>query len=81
MEDYKKKKVAGRPKIYLTEEERINAIKQAKIKYSKNTDWYCDLCNNNVNYKMWGRTNHKKTQKHNAAEVQKKMIEYENNKA
>lgn len=52
MDKRKNKEGAGRPKIYLTEEERIKAVRRTKAKYATNTYWYCDVCNNEKNYKM-----------------------------
>ena len=47
-----------RQKIF-TEEE----IRQHKIEYMKNTKWFCDICNKNLN--ITSKTNHLKTKMHN----------------
>lgn len=54
----------GRPYKYNTPEERKEAIKTSKNKYMLNKEWYCDICNNQKNYKLAGKWNHSKTRLH-----------------
>ena len=53
------KRGRGRPKIYTDEE-----IKRHINDYMLNKDWYCDICNTGINYKLVGKTNHVNTKKH-----------------
>ena len=58
------KKGRGRPPIYQTEEEKKEAIKESKTRYMLNKEWYCYVCNNNINYSLAGKFCHLKTKKH-----------------
>ena len=49
---------------YFNEEERKEAIKQNKTKYVLKKEWYCQICNNNKNYTLAGKSCHLKTKKH-----------------
>ena len=49
----------GRPKVFTEDEQR-----KKKTKLMLNEEWYCDVCNNNHNYTLAGKWNHKKTKKH-----------------
>ena len=51
------KKARGRPKVFTDEE-----LKQHKIEYMRNTEWFCDICNQN--FKITSKTNHLKTKIH-----------------
>lgn len=63
MDSIKNNKI-GRPKLYFTEEERKKGINRTKAKYGMNTNWYCDICKNNKNYKMCGKTKHLNAKTH-----------------
>ena len=52
------KRKRGRPSI------PIEIKKQNKTKWMMNSEWYCDICNNGINYKYTGKCNHLKTQSH-----------------
>ena len=45
----------GRPRKYLTEEERKNFA---------NSSWYCDICKTRINYRINGKWFHLRTKKH-----------------
>ena len=64
MENENKKKDRGRPKKYLTEEEKKEATKQKRKKYMLNKPWYCDTCGTGRNYTLAGKLRHLKTEKH-----------------
>ena len=64
MENQKIKRGRGRPKIYFTEEERKNALRQQKTKYMLNKEWYCDICNTGLNYTLAGKWCHLNKKKH-----------------
>lgn len=53
-----------RPKKYFTEEDRIKVFKKQKNAYMMRKEWYCDVCNNNKNYTLAGKTQHINTSKH-----------------
>ena len=52
------KRKRGRPSI------PIEIKKQNKTKWMMNSEWYCDICNNGINYKYTGKCNHLKTLSH-----------------
>ena len=54
----------GRPPIYHTEEAKKEAIKQSKTRYMLKKEWYCNICNNDINYSLAGKFCHLKTKKH-----------------
>ena len=54
----------GRPIKYQIEEERREAIKNAKTKYLLGKEWYCYVCGGNINYMLAGKHCHLKTKKH-----------------
>ena len=64
MENQNVKRGRGRPKKYLTEEERKNAVKQQKTKYILDKEWYCDICKTGRNYTLAGKSCHLQTKKH-----------------
>ena len=68
MENHNVKRSPGRPKVYLTEEARKEALKKSKTKYMLNKEWYCDVCKNGINYTLAGKWCHlnKKIHKKNA---------------
>ena len=72
------KNKVGRPKIYFSEEERRTAQNCAEAKYCLNTNWYCDICKNNKNYKICWKQNHLNTQKHqrNVNITKNEVLEY-----
>lgn len=49
----------GRPRIFSDQERKNN-----KTFYMLNKDWYCDICKNDKNYTLAGKTCHLKTKKH-----------------
>ena len=53
----------GRPKKYLTEEERKEANRLTKIKCMLNKEWRCSVCGD-YNYSLAGKWTHLKTKKH-----------------
>ena len=67
MENQNIKRGRGRPKIFTDEE-----VKKHRNDYMLNKDWYCDVCNTGINYKMAGKTNHRRTKMH------KKKVESKN---
>ena len=62
------KRGRGRPKVYLTEEDRKEAVKKSKTKYMLNKQWFCNICKNGINYSLAGKWSHlnKKIHKKNA---------------
>ena len=64
MENQEIKRPRGRPIVYKTDEERKEANRRSKTKYMLNKEWYCDICNNGINYKLAGKWSHLKTKKH-----------------
>ena len=54
----------GRPKKYHTEEDRKRAITASKTKYMLGRLWFCNICNNDKNYTLAGKTAHTRTIKH-----------------
>ena len=56
MENEKRKR--GRPKI------PIELKKKNKTAWMLNSKWYCDICDNGINYRLTGKSNHLKTQMH-----------------
>jgi len=58
------KRGRGRPKKYLTEEDKKEAIKKSKTKYMLNKEWYCDVCQNGINYSLAGKWCHLNEQIH-----------------
>ena len=65
------KRGRGRPKKYLTEEERKRAITQIKTKYMTNKEWRCPICDNH-DYTLAGKWTHLHSNKHKNNEA--KMI-------
>ena len=56
-----------RPKIYLSDHDKKQAIRKSKNKYMKTKKWFCSICNEfngNKNYSLAGKTCHLRTQKH-----------------
>ena len=53
-----KKKKRGRPSI------PMEFKKQNRTNWMLNSVWYCDICNNGINYRYTGKSNHLKTQSH-----------------
>ena len=64
MENHNVKRSPGRPKVYLAEEARKEALKKSKTKYMLNKEWYCDVCKNGRNYTLAGKWIHFKSKKH-----------------
>jgi len=64
MNTIRTQKNRGRPLKYLSEEERKKACTAIKTKYMLNKEWYCDVCRNNKNYSLAGKTCHLRTKKH-----------------
>ena len=64
MENHNVKRSPGRPKVYLTEEARKEALKKSKTKYMLDKEWYCDICKTGRNYTLAGKHCHLKTIKH-----------------
>ena len=58
------KRGRDRPKKYLTEEDKKEAIKKSKTKYMLNKEWYCDVCQNGINYSLAGKWCHLNKQIH-----------------
>ena len=52
-----------------------------KTRYMHNKEWYCDICQNNKNYSLGGKTQHIKTIKHHMAWIEsyERQIEAEEN--
>lgn len=63
MENQEVKRGRGRPKKYLTEEERKQAITRSKTKYMLNKVWVCVACGGK-NYTLAGKHTHLQTKKH-----------------
>ena len=59
MENQNVKRGRGRPRVF-SDEER----KKHEKDYMLNKEWYCDVCKNNKNYTMAGKSCHLKTLKH-----------------
>ena len=55
-------KEMGRPRIYHTEEERLEAIRRNHTKLVRETKWYCEVCQRE--YSLGSKTNHLNTAKH-----------------
>lgn len=53
------KRGRGRPRVF-TDEERKNH----KTTYMLNKDWFCDVCKNDKNYTLAGKSCHMQTKKH-----------------
>jgi len=53
----------ARPRVYLTDKGRLEAIKQTKTKYMLNKEWLCPDCGFR-NYTLAGKWCHIKTNKH-----------------
>ena len=64
MENHNVKRGRERPKKYLTEEDRKEALKKQKSKYMLNKEWYCDICNTGLNYTLAGKWCHLNKKKH-----------------
>ena len=70
MEDKVVKRGRGRPKNihtpikHFSEKERVDAIRKSKTKYMLNKEWYCYVCDNDINYSLSGKHCHLKTIKH-----------------
>ena len=66
------KRGRGRPKVF-SDEERKNH----KTTYMLGKEWYCDICKNDKNYTLAGKTLHLKTKKHrkntNAINIMEKI--------
>ena len=56
-------KKRGRPRKYFSEEERINAKRMSRKRYTLNREWRCEYCNN-FNYTLARKWNHLRTKKH-----------------
>ena len=67
MESHEVKRGRGRPKIFTDKE-----IKRHRNDYMLTKTWYCDICNTGIDYKMSGKTNHRRTKMH------KKNVESQN---
>ena len=52
------KRKRGRPSI------PIEIKKQNRTNWMLNSEWYCDICNNGINYRYTGKCNHLKTHSH-----------------
>ena len=64
MENQNVKRGRGRPIIYDTEQKRKAAVTRSKTNYMLNKEWFCNICNNGINYKLAGKHCHLKTKKH-----------------
>ena len=53
----------GKPRV-LSDDERIEHRRASKTKYMVNKSWFCDVCNNNKDYKLAGKWTHMKSKKH-----------------
>jgi len=53
------KRQRGRPRV-LTDEQRI----KNKTAYMLNKPWFCEICNNELNYSLAGKSLHLRTLKH-----------------
>ena len=53
----------GRKIFYKTEEERKEAIRQSKLKYAKEKEWYCEICPGK-NYRMAKKWEHLHSKQH-----------------
>ena len=49
----------GRPRVLTDEQRRAN-----KTAYMGQTEWYCSICNNGINYRLTGKTYHLRSKKH-----------------
>ena len=49
----------GKPRIF-TDIERV----QRKSLYMTSRPWFCDICNNGINYTLSGKSQHRYTRKH-----------------
>ena len=56
--EIRQKKQRGRPSI------PIELKKQNRTNWMLNSEWYCDICNNGINYRYTGKSNHLKTKLH-----------------
>ena len=52
------KRKRGRPSI------PMELKKQNRTNWMLNSEWYCDICDNGINYRYTGKSNHLKTQLH-----------------
>ena len=68
-------KKRGRPRKYFSEEERINAKRMSRQRYTLNREWRCEYCNN-FNYTLARKWNHLRTKKH-IENVERKKLEEE----
>ena len=59
MENNNVKKPRGRPR-FLTDDER----RERKSNYMLNKAWFCEICCNNKNYTLAGKSCHLRTSKH-----------------
>ena len=64
----KQKKQRGRPSI------PIELKKQNRTNWMLNSEWYCDICNNGINYRYTGKCNHLKTQMHKRYVERNKLL-------
>ena len=67
MENQNIKRERGKPRYYTEEERRKN-----KTSYMLSKPWYCDICNNDKNYTLAGKSCHLKTKKHMTNSFEKK---------
>ena len=72
MENQNVKRGRGRPRK-LSDQQRI----KNKTTYMLNTPWYCEICKNDRNYSLAGKSCHLKTLKHirnsNVKDIMKKV--------
>ena len=52
------KRKRGRPSI------PMELKKQNRTNWMLNSKWYCDICDNGINYRYTGKSNHLKTKSH-----------------
>ena len=53
----------GRPIKHLTNEDRLQAIKESKTRYMTNKEWRCPACGDH-NYTLAGKWTHMRSKKH-----------------
>ena len=53
-----------RPTKYSSDEERKEALKKSKSKYMLNKEWFCSISDNQINYRLAGKSGHLRTAKH-----------------
>ena len=64
MENQNVKRGRGRPRVFSDEERKNN-----KTRYMLTKSWYCDVCKNDKNYTMAGKSCHERRKKHNKSIV------------